>query len=386
MANENSIDTPRYKVKSVITRSEQSTHFCVLCGARLAKQLSQMPLSSRPGRVRQHLRETFVWRESELEIWHGVKFALDTAVPTLAGLVLGQPAWGFIGALAGSLFSFSDSTDPLSIRLLRLTEMTAAMLLAGVLGYFLGAHSPFFWGLLLSLVFGAGWLQLISHSFASPLRWGAIALVSTAGLPGATWSLAGMVVFAAIVGAATRFIGDRFFPEAAPVVPPASGIGERSRLQRVRFCAVYALAAIVALLVGQQRGLTHPMWITTTTLLVMQPDAWSSVERIIQRVLGTLLGVVAAAITVALFHSVWGLFVAITVLSYALPYAATRNYWLQTALFAWLILALYDFASLSHFNPSLLGERLLDVTLGCLIAFGAILLAFVPLPRRHLSV
>lgn len=336
--------------------------------------------------MRRSLRETFAWRESELEVWHGVKFALDTAIPTLGGLLLGQPELGFIGALAGSLFSFSDAPGALSTRLLLLLEMTGAMLIFGVLGFFLGAHSPLFWAILLGLVFGAGWLQLIAHSFSSPLRWGAIALVSTAGLPGATWSLAGMVIFAALVSATTRFTGDRFFPEAAPVVPVATDAEERSRLQRIRFCVLYALAAMVALVVGQWRGLTHPMWITTTVLLVMQPAACSSVERIIQRAFGTVLGVGAAAVTVTLFHSVWGLFVAIVVLSYVLPYAATRNYWLQTALFSWLILVLYDFASLSHFNPHLLGERLLDVTIGCLIALGAIVLAFVPLSKSRLRV
>lgn len=336
--------------------------------------------------MRHRLRETFVWRESELEVWHGVKFALDTAVPTLGGLLLGQPELGFIGALAGSLFSFSDSTDPLAIRLLRLLEIVVAMLGFGILGFFLGAHSPLFWGLLTALVFGAGWLQLISHGYASPLRWGAIALVSTAGLPGATWALAGMVIFAAAVGVATRFIGDRFFPEAAPVIPPADEVAERSRFQRIRFCVMYALAATLALVIGQSRGLTHPMWITTTTLLVMQPAAWTSVERIIQRVLGTVLGVVAAAVTVALFQSVWALFAIIVVLSYALPYAATRNYLLQTALFAWLILVLYDFASVSNFNQHLLGERLVDVTLGCVIAFVATALAFVPLPKPRVRV
>ena len=337
--------------------------------------------ASRRGRVRRHLRETFAWRKSELEVWHGVKFALDTCVPALGGLLMGQPALGFIGALAGSLFSFSDLPNPLGIRLMRLVEMTAAMLVFGVVGYFLGAHSPIFWGVLMALVFGAGWLQLVAHSYASPLRWGAIALVSTAGLPGATWSLAGMVLVAGGVNALTRSAGDRFFHEAAPVVPPVADVGERSRRQKIRFCFAYALAAVMALVIGQSRGLTHPMWITTTTLLVMQPDALTSFDRIIQRVSGTALGVGAAAGTVALFHSEWPLFGAIVVLSYALPYAATRNYWLQTTLFSWLILVLYDFASTTHFSSHLLGERLLDVTIGCLIACGAIALAFAPLRK-----
>lgn len=335
-----------------------------------------MTLLSQRHRFRHHLRETFGWRESDLGIWQGAKFTLDTCVPALAGLLLGQPELGFIGALAGSLFSFSDVPGTLSSRWLRLVQITVAMILFGILGFVIGAKSPLFWVTLLGLVCGASWLQLASHPVASPVRWGAIALISTAGLPSATWSLAWMVLFAALINAVTVFVGSQAFPDAAPFVQPVKEVDPRSLVARVRFCIVCALAAVTALLIGQARGVTHPMWITTTVLLVMQPDARSSLTRILQRSWGTLLGVVAAALTVGLFHSAWPLFFAIVVLSYTLPHASVRNYWLQTALFAWLILILYEFASVTHFNRHLIGERLLDVSIGCAIAFVATVFAF----------
>lgn len=74
----------------------------------------------------------------------------------------------------------------------------------------------------------------------------------------------------------------------------------------------------------------------------------------------------------------WGLFFAVVVLGFILPHAATRNYWLQSALFAWLILVLYDFASTAHFNSHLPGERVVDVALGCAIALVATTAAFAP--------
>ncbi len=66
------------------------------------------------------------------------------------------------------------------------------------------------------------------------------------------------------------------------------------------------------------------------------------------------------------------------VLGFILPHAATLNYWLQSALFAWLILVLYDLASTAHFNSHLLGERVVDVALGCAIALVATTAAFAP--------
>ena len=49
-------------------------------------------------------------------------------------------------------------------------------------------------------------------------------------------------------------------------MPPSREVEPRPLVARIRFCAIYSVAALVALLVGEARGVTHPMWITTTVL------------------------------------------------------------------------------------------------------------------------
>ena len=339
----------------------------------------------RPARLGHHVRQTFAFRPNELSAWQGARFAVDIGVPALVGLLIQKPELGFIGALAGSFLALGDTSTPLPDQLRRLLQMFLAIVSLGVWGVLVGAHSMLFWVSLVGLSFATAALQLSNHAGASPIRFGAISLVSTAFLPGASWSLVGMVSFAALVGAATRVFEARFFPESAPILPLLTSDRTFSLPQTLRFCSVFALAVALSLLIGERRGATHPMWIATTVLLVLQNDWRSSLARLVQRVTGTAIGVGAAAATIALFHSSWGLFAAVVALGFVLPFAATRNYWLQSALYAWLILVLYDFASTAHFNPLLLGERILDVAVGCAIGLVATVAAFVPLLPNKLK-
>jgi len=338
----------------------------------------------RGARVGHHVRQTFTLRPSELSLWQGARFALDIGIPAFIGLLIHQSELGFIGALAGSFFALGDTSVQLRDQLRRLLWMLLSIVALGVWGVLVGAHSMLFWVSLVGLSFATAALQLGNHAGASPIRFGAIALISTAFLPGAGLNLVAMIAFAALVGVGTRIVEARFFPGGAPILPPTSSGRTFSLSQTLRFCSVFALAVALSLVMGERRGATHPMWIATTVLLVLQNDWRASLARLVQRVTGTAVGVGAAALTVALFHSAWGLFGAVVVLGFLLPFAATRNYWLQSALYAWLILVLYDFASTSHFNRQLLGERVVDVALGCAIGLVATLAAFVPLSRPNL--
>lgn len=338
--------------------------------------------SSLWNRLTSYAHETFKWRESRLNKWHSALYLINIGVPAVIAWSLGQPALVFIGALGGMLFSLSDSGGSLRERLLNLAYIVTLMLSFGIIGALISGDILLFWLAFLITNLFVGWLSVKSHPQLAAVRDGAIALVSVASLPSPDFSLAAMLICAAVVAACTRIIGCKFFPEAEIVLPKPVVREPLDGWNVPRFCVAFALATGAGMLLGQARGVSHPAWVVTTILLVMQPDVRSSVTRIIQRAFGTALGVAAAALTVTYLNSQPLIFLAVLCIACALPHAATRNYWLQSAFIAWLILVLYDFAAGAHLKSAVLTERIGDVLWGCLVAFGATTIAFFPLMAR----
>jgi uncharacterized membrane protein YccC len=114
-----------------------------------------------------------------------------------------------------------------------------------------------------------------------------------------------------------------------------------------------------------------------TTLVVMQPDARASYRRIVERVVGTFLGVVAAWVITMLLHSALVLCIVIVLLAPLIPHHLAHRYWLHTALIALMVLLAYDLTLLGTRDiAALLTERLEDILLGCAIALFGTAAAF----------
>ena len=144
-----------------------------------------------------------------------------------------------------------------------------------------------------------------------------------------------------------------------------------------RFALAYSGAAAVALWIGKTLDPIHAIWVVVTTLVVMQPDARASYRRIVERVLGTLLGVVAAWLITMLFHSATVICIAIILVAPLIPHHLAHRYWLHTALIALMVLLAYDLTVLSARGlAGLLTERLEDILLGCAIALFGTAAAF----------
>lgn len=334
--------------------------------------------------LRHATRQTLALKQSALSSWHSVVFGFNIGLPALVCWWGGEVRLGLIGALIGLLFSLSDSDGALADRMWLLVRATAMVLAFGLLGAHLGGYGGVFWVAFMGVVVGVGWLSLTGSSSASSFRYGALALLSTAGLPGLGVSALQILGLCVAVSALTRVVGHLLFPDAATVFAAATPKPAPELGLALRYCTVYAAAVAVALLIGQWRELERPTWVATTVLLVMQPDPQSSYQRVAQRIIGTCLGVLAATLVVGTLHSAVLLAVAVLAIAFVLPHGSTRNYWLHSALTAWLILVLYDFAVAGRdFDPHLLGERVKDVLIGCALTLVATVIAFPP--RREPS-
>ena len=90
-----------------------------------------------------------------------------------------------------------------------------------------------------------------------------------------------------------------------------------------------ALTVSIASLVGH-RVSVHPHWVTVTTLAVLQPYSGATAAKAAQRVLGTVLGSIAAVAITLLLHSPVALAAAMFPLSVAAVATHRRNYRLFT--------------------------------------------------------
>ncbi len=110
-------------------------------------------------------------------------------------------------------------------------------------------------------------------------------------------------------------------------------------------------------------------WVALTITFVMKPD-WDQVfSRALLRALGTVAGLVVAAVVLALVPLGWWDVPVMFVLGPLIPVLGRRGYGYQTAAVTPVILLLSDV--LNHLGTALLVPRLADSLIGCAIALVA---------------
>ncbi|MFF3916699.1 FUSC family protein [Streptomyces sp. NPDC001852] len=110
-------------------------------------------------------------------------------------------------------------------------------------------------------------------------------------------------------------------------------------------------------------------WVALTITFVLKPDFGSVFSRALLRALGTVAGLVIAAVVLAEVPLGWWDVLAMLLLAPLIPVLTPRGYGYQTAAITPVILLLSDI--LNHQGTALLLPRLTDSLLGCAIALTA---------------
>jgi hypothetical protein len=303
-----------------------------------------------------------------------VLFLLATCLPICVGVWRNEPAGALLGCVCGLWFSFADDEGSLRRRFTILGFAAAAITLGAALGTQLRGFPWPFWILFAALTFAVGMLNSRGKAAVLSARFASIALVVTAGAPEfhltEVWYAAG--VLATVVVA--RLIDHALF---GPLKQQRGGTGAVPSGGWTRFSLAYAAAAIVSLRIGIEVDPTRALWLVITTLLVMQPDARASYVRIVHRIAGTVLGVVAAYAITTVITSPWLIAGCALLIAPFIPHHIQYRYWLHTALIALLVLLAYKLATLDpRVLHGLFTERLEDVVLGGVIGMLATMVAF----------
>lgn len=130
------------------------------------------------------------------------------------------------------------------------------------------------------------------------------------------------------------------------------------------------VAMIIGYVVSVSLALTHSYWVLLTIVTIMRPAYVLTKKRNIERVAGTLLGVIIVSLVLWLISNTTVLLV-ILVLSMLLGYSLLRVNYFTFVVF----LTIFVIISLYFLNPlefqTLIQERLIDTVIGSVIAFFA---------------
>ena len=310
-----------------------------------------------------------------------VSFIIGIGVPAAVCLWLRLSDGLLLAVITALMFSFADDEGPLINRFIALGRSAAGIALGAAGGYLLGGYTPLFWVFFVAAAFAAAWLNRAGRTAHIGARLAVMAMAITAGTPG----LSRVEVFC-VVGSLAVVILARLADHAVFGPLPASklrappSVPESDTLW-VRYAAAYAVAAAAGLWLGLLVDPAHAIWVAITTLVVMQPDDRSNYRRILERVVGTIVGTAAAFVLTRLVLPPTLTVVAIIATAAVLPHHMPLRYWAHTAAIALLVLLSYDLASemggtFAAPSVGLFTERLIDVFVGASLALAGTFAAF----------
>jgi hypothetical protein len=312
----------------------------------------------------------------------GLLFLVNIGIPLLVGAVRGQSQAALAAVVVGMLFGFADNDGPLLSRLRLLVLDAGCIVAGGLVGYFSREHTAMLWPAFVAMALAVGMAPRAGREPLLTGRHAIMAFTVTAAIPTVSvveiWYLLGVLVLAAASRTIDHLIaGPLPRQPAAPMQMPSGRGGWR------RFAVAFAGAATAALWLGETLDPIHTIWVVTTTLVVMQPDARASYRRIVERIAGTFAGVCVAWMITRGFHSPAAICVCVLLVAPLIPHHLANRYWLHTALIALMVLLAYGLAELNAQSfTKLLPERVIDMLLGCAMALVGTAAAF---PRPALA-
>jgi Fusaric acid resistance protein-like len=301
-------------------------------------------------------------------------------VPLLGGVATGNVLQGVIAAACALLVTLADIGTTRPTRVGNMVAAGFAILAGGTLGALLGGTTYADETLVLLSAFIAGWVSASHPGIATVARFCAVATAVGAGMEFTDPTVA----FAGFAGTAIA-ITSAFLDWWLFGLPPQQNLVDwRAGLRLAlggagagpRYAMCYAVTACVALLVAELLGMSRPYWATVAVLVVMRREGTVSLQMIVQYMIGTLAGILLAALIVRLIPAL----LVIALIAVACAAFARLGLALNPALgfmgfTAFFMLALDVALQGEATHIHLLSTRLYDVAVGCVLALLGTLVA-----------
>lgn len=170
--------------------------------------------------------------------------------------------------------------------------------------------------------------------------------------------------------AAVDSLGSGSAREPEPPPSPRERVGELAGALAPDRSSMVAMARLtlcvaIAEMVGALLPFENTYWIALTVGIVLKPELGSIFGRAVLRGLGTVVGVLLAAVVLLTHPPGWFLVALCAVFAAGIPIGKALNYGILSASVTPLIIVQLDVRQFG--DAALLVERLVDTTLGCLI-------------------
>jgi hypothetical protein len=326
--------------------------------------------------------------------WRRVlRVMIAVGLPLAIALFRGEFLPAVYGAVAGFYTMFVDNGGNTSERITVMMYMTVGMLLAGIAGvaghYVQGAPLAF----LLAFAVFTGWLQGAGNSVEMMSKYWLIAFLFGDSAPHLS-PLAGTYLLIGGMSGIFAVLLDRCLfraPEQknGPMLFEAmSRILRRSHNNSI-FAFYFAAKVVLAYLIGYGLGLERAYWVPLTVVLVTVYDNKLTIDRMVQRLFGSILGALLGWAMLYFFKAEWQLAAMVVVLAAITPIFLERNYWLAVIPITALVMVLLDFGGEHH---SLVRARVENTIIACVLSgMGTLLFIrlqpnyFDPRPKKKLK-
>jgi len=185
----------------------------------------------------------------------------------------------------------------------------------------------------------------------------------------------GFVLFTWAVSAGWDFFSRRWRPAELPALRAIFNAMRARLLERWTFAIVLAIAVPVSYLISNATGQQKPYWAMLALVLVLRVDFHSSRKLMVERFVGTMLGVTIAALYAALLPGQLPLTIGLVLAALARWPAQQRHGALGVgAITAFVMLMIELVASSQGQAIGLFAARVVDTAIGCGVALLALLL------------
>ena len=315
-----------------------------------------------------------------------VRIALTVGLPQLLLLALGRLDLSIYAAFGAFTAIYGRQEAP-RLRLRHQCQAALMLLVCIALGLGLSrAHAdPWLVVAVCGLVAGGG-AVLTAVLRLRPA--GSTFLIFAAGAIGsipypASWSqglgtAAATAAWSVLAGLAGALLGEGRRGHVAP--PP--GPHGMDRRRAVRYGLMFFLAPLIAGLLGQASGLSHSYWaMVAAAAAIAGPNSRARLHRGVQRVIGTLGGVLITAFVLSQHPQPWHLVMWVIIFQFLTETYVLRNYAFATLFITPLALLMLQLGHPSSVG-TVLTARLAETAIGGAVAIALVLLTRTREERR----